>query len=591
MTNINMTNIVKEVGARTLTAKEVQAILPTYAEIKNQVKRMRDGAILPQEENINEFLQAPQRLNNIGIIGKRGAGKTSILKTLQKELKNNADIFLPIIVPENMADKSNIMATILGMFSNEVKEIERKLEQEGAKDKTQIYKGYFRDCRFVKENVLRKKYDEMIKQFCFIQEDYRSILISQYTTQTEYAKKSSELFNADNEFINKFKEFIHELLCISQKLRNNRSEAENNKINDNEKPMIFIMIDDIDLSTSRCSEVVKVLLSYICQPNIVTFISGDLDTFEEALTIDFLRQDQAFNAENAELEILDSQSIKDRKRDLAYEYLKKVIPPAYRHNVKRWSLLERANFTMGEDQPTLRELLENISQEERAFFTFINEKGEEEALLPMYNLFDETSRGLNNVYSVLISMEKNDLGKFKDEDKKRLIETIISSNPFFNGKRDIINKYIIFDSVGKKIMLKYEQLDAYINQLKKIEIEEIEEKEEIQELNNFTEKSKKEAFQLIILAQLVEYLYNIIEEETDAKKNIQYLGIKFIQSCSAIYEETVQNEHIIFEEKEKRRELYRTNKIWTATDVFREFLYSRDFLLGIHIYNKLKILV
>ena len=82
---------------------------------------------------------------------------------------------------------------------------------------------------------------------------------------------------------------------------------------------------------------VKTLLSYLSNENIVTFISGDLDTFEEALTLDFLRQENVLDKD-----ILDQEIGKDRllasKQTLAYEYLKKIIPPAYRYNIKYWSL-------------------------------------------------------------------------------------------------------------------------------------------------------------------------------------------------------------------------------------------------------------
>lgn len=67
-----------------------------------------------------------QKTNNIGIIGVRGAGKTSILKTIRVQMEKSKrasnDIILPIIVPENMSESGTLMATVLGMLNEVIKE-------------------------------------------------------------------------------------------------------------------------------------------------------------------------------------------------------------------------------------------------------------------------------------------------------------------------------------------------------------------------------------------------------------------------------------------------------------------------------------
>ena len=174
---------------------------------------------------------------------------------------------------------------------------------------------------------LRKKYDEVIKQYTYIQKEYRDILIRQYTTEGDYVNRSTSVFNSDTEFINKFNELIDELV--------------NEKKKDNS--FLFLFIDDIDLSTYRCADVVKTLLSYLSNENIITFISGDLDTFEEALTLDFLRQENVLDKDILDKE-MGAHTLLDSKKHLAYEYMKKIIPPAYRYNIKLWSLEEKGNY-------------------------------------------------------------------------------------------------------------------------------------------------------------------------------------------------------------------------------------------------------
>lgn len=130
-----------KIGARKLTEEEAGLILPTYDQIYGQIGKFRreKSADRPEAElhtdnadteKKRQNQDIDQKTNNIGIIGVRGAGKTSVLKTirakLQTESKKSNDIILPIIVPENMSESSTLMATVLGMISNIVDEREKK---------------------------------------------------------------------------------------------------------------------------------------------------------------------------------------------------------------------------------------------------------------------------------------------------------------------------------------------------------------------------------------------------------------------------------------------------------------------------------
>ncbi len=107
---------INKIGARPLTNAELLLIMPTYDKILEQIKQIRLSA------NVKD--QDIPKTNNIGILGKRGSGKTSILKTLEAELKTeNQNIVLPMIIPENMSPSMNLMAAILGLFSEQVEKI------------------------------------------------------------------------------------------------------------------------------------------------------------------------------------------------------------------------------------------------------------------------------------------------------------------------------------------------------------------------------------------------------------------------------------------------------------------------------------
>ncbi len=456
------------IGARRLTSQEVKLILPTYEQITKQIEQFR-------EEKRESRQTENQKTNNIGIIGARGAGKTSVLKTIRAELEEkqkkgeqtgaDQDIILPIIVPENMSESSTLMATILGMLKAPVRERAKQMKENRTN-------GKYDDC--IGESKLEKDYNEVVKQYTFIQKEYRDILIHEYTTENDYVKSSTKVFNSDVEFITKFNQLLDALLNGDEQPQN---------------ALLFLFIDDIDLSTHRCADVVRTLLSYLSNQNIVTLLSGDLSTFEEALTLDFLRQENVLDKNMIDHSMmisgsgldLETRTLLASKKQLAYEYLKKILPPVYRHNIKEWSLDEKGNYCIldsNEENPeekTLSHLLATALRGwiDPAFFRYIrleehddkNRQTEKHEVIPYtYHLFDNTSRGLNNIYNLLREIEKkrenesedfwkeDEKGRFLEE-KKQLLDTIISSKQLYNQYRDKIQGVMFrineFEKEGK----------------------------------------------------------------------------------------------------------------------------------------------
>lgn len=416
-----------KIGARNLTTAEAKLILPAYKHIYDQIDQFREEKESRPNEMKAKGEYTNQKTNNIGIIGVRGAGKTSILKTIKATLEKKSeyqDIILPIIVPENMSESSTLMATILGMLSEFIKN--RDQERKNG-------------C--IEKDPLNKCCDEAIKQYTYIQKEYRSILLREYTTENDYVKSSAEVFNSDIEFIKKFNQLISFLV-------NPNNETDN-------KNLLFLFIDDIDLSTYRCTDVVKTLLSYLSNENIVTIISGDLNTFEEALTLDFLRRDNVLDGDVLNSAIGENTILKS-KQDLAYECLKKILPPAYRYQIKHWSLEEKGNYCivdLSKEQELENDmgvkLSDLLSQAlsgwiDSSYFCYMENSQEKKVLPYTYHLFDNTSRGLNNVYNVLSDIaakRKEKEGEYLVE-KKLLLDTIVASKPVYNQRRDDIYDYL-----------------------------------------------------------------------------------------------------------------------------------------------------
>lgn len=433
-----------KLGARILSDGEMELILPNWKAIDEQIEVFRRNI------NTKEEQKNVQKTNNIGIMGHRGAGKTSVLRTFREklEIKNSKrehkDIILPIVIPENMSEGNSLMDVILGMFKECLKKEEKKTE--GA-------------CIYHGKKKVEKCYSDMIKLYCYIREDFRNILIQQFTTEQYYLEKTTEIFNSDTEFINKFNEFIDALVGNEE----------------GKDSLIFLFIDDIDLSTTRCIDIVKTLLSYLSNQRIVTFISGDIETFEEGLTLDFLRQEQALDEKvfsKTYFESNESNSLLVRKKKLAYEYLKKIIPPAYRYSIKLWAESDRGNYKIeseagsGEDKGKALNLCELLCETVgkkigKLYFSYSKDDGEHNFPYT-YCMFDETSRGLNNVYNVLqklYQLEKVESSEEMEQSKvaieKNLLETILDSKPFYAKYKDkLLNQVIIFETDVVRINLK-----------------------------------------------------------------------------------------------------------------------------------------
>lgn len=626
---------INKIGARCLSDSEAKLILPTYERIYYQIDQFRKEKEAISGEKKRRVDRSDkersrtqvviQKTNNIGIIGVRGAGKTSVLNTIRvglerekfKKNSNINDIIFPIIVPENMSESGNLMATILGILGEVIEE--RDKEEEKKKRKYNV------DC--VRKTPLRLKYDEVVKQYTYIQKEYRDILIHQYTTENDYVLRSAKVFSSDTEFINKFNELIEELV-----------KARNQEDNSN---LLFLFIDDIDLSTYRCTDVAKTLLSYLSNENIVTFISGDLESFEEALALDFLRQENVLDKDILDKKV-GNTTLLASKKVLAYEYLKKIIPPAYRYNIKYWSLEEMGNYciaaseeNLGEEEQRdghqevgirLSELLSKALKDwvDPAFFCY-GDAGEEKekvnessggssdyvgkpqtvwkALPYTYHLFDNTSRGLNNIYNVLgdIAIERKNQEKENQikeyfKEKKLLLDTIISSKLIYNKYRNEIQQKFFYMGMTKadsRVFFDNAWAIIYKKEMTENNEDESEKQEEYPDIYQI--KSPVERFSLFILVDFVARLLYEKDYEKQVKKDEFYRilkeeAMKDLFFHPIIAEKVMDVSKYCWENREVSKDGKKTElalKDLELKDVNISFLLKGDLTLNLAYYKNL----
>lgn len=567
-----------KLGARILSAEELEAVLPNAESVYEQIAVFRSS--VPDEYSTRDckLYEIEQRTNNIGIMGCRGAGKTSILKTFYHKLKkeagknegkkNSRDIILPMIIPENMSSGTTLMDAVLGRLKSVVEE--RKGEEE--KDR------YAGDCIYSGRASLEQQYNELVKQYCYIKKDYRDILIQQFTTEQNYVDKTKKVFGSDSEFIRLFHQFVINLLYNGKK-----SE---------ESPMMFLFIDDVDLSAHRCMDIVGTLLVYLSNPRIVTFISGDMGTFEEELTLEFLRQEGALSEEVFRESYYGADaasggiSLLERKKTLACEYIKKIVPPAYRRTIRYWALEERGSYRVagndGSPQKSLAELLVEVTREKVAcgYFEY-QEDGKQKYMKLAFHMLDGTSRGLNNVYTVLQELyELQAREKEMEEEEKmllfwRLIETMVDSKPVYaEYKSELLNKVIVLGQGQVRVDFANAYRLLYGD-----------EKEEGEEAERF---SFEERFALFYLIDFSIYLFFQEQQELyDLEDGKNYLKLK-----NKVIQEYLSDETIDGRIASKRRQVTTCLTKESSGDkdydsepkrIFLPLLKEADFLLAYHL--------
>lgn len=562
-----------KLGARILSKEELNAILPNAESVYEQIAVFRNSVSQESGRHRKGWFETEQKTNNIGIMGCRGAGKTSILKTFYHKLKNDqeekkdADIILPIIIPENMSYGTTLMDAVLGRLKSIVEE---RKEEEG-KD------NYLGDCIYSGRDSLEQQYNELVKQYCYIKKDYRDILIQEFTTEQNYVDKTKKVFSSDSEFIRMFHQFVVRLL------RN--GEKADGKIT-GESPMMFLFIDDVDLSANRCMDIVRTLLVYLSNPRIVTFISGDMQTFEEELTLEFIRQEGALREDvfretyYAVNDTSGQSTLLERKKTLAYEYLKKIIPPAYRRTIRYWPLEERGNYRIigndGSVPKSLAELLVEVSEEKLKERYFLYKEDDEQKCMGLaFHMFDDTSRGLNNVYNVLqeiceVREEKKDIS----EDEKtllfwRFIETMADAKPLYTKYKSVLMKQVIVLGQGR---VKIDFANAY--QL--LYAEPSKEKEE-KGVNGLSARERFSIYSLIDFAARLFPQEGHEDKKQDLKNRMiqEYLSDETIDDKIASKRELI--EYLVNKEAKKA---FQDDSV---RSVLVTFLRECDFILVLHL--------
>ncbi|GEM_PF-3283446 len=458
-----MTDQVKEeqeievfIGARDLK-DEVKNIMPTYDLMLKQIEQIRDTSRASAGGRHNRYNKSIN--NTIGIFGARGMGKSSVMFTLINHLNPpqpvqrdwpliSPNLVLDIIEPDHFGDNTKIMGSIVGLLNKTVEEQLRAIKHHVLNNpKSTEFEDYFTKGVLRPNNELKSAMNALIEYHLYTENEYRKILVHNYDDLATHIRKSEKLLTPDIEFKSRLDKLISLLVYNQRKLLE--------KPYIDQEPLIFLFIDDIDLKMTRSRELMESILQYANHPNIITVLSGDYTILQEAITLALI-QDENLRHSNISVRFrVDEMPLNERKLKLAHEYLKKIIPPARRHNLLEWNNNTIPQFAF--DKRTLMSQLVRLFGE-NSLFSYKKEREGKEELQPLtqsYSIFDRTPRGIVNVYYHLYEMleryadlfQGKELGE--DEGKERynlvkaLVDTmILSSTTLTAHQRIIIGEFI-----------------------------------------------------------------------------------------------------------------------------------------------------
>lgn len=346
----------RKLGVKYLDDNQLTNSFPDWKALLARIEEQRQIAEFVSAEPYQpEEGRFPQTYDNLfAVLGGRGSGKSSVILTLREKMKRPScqDILLPIITPEVISEQEcSILGWIMSATEQLVVSLEGQLEafsQSRAfygREATQTLDPFFKDCRFRKDNPLRRKYQELFEKSV---SSSRSLDTSAYSAEDALlyrvmqSRRQYKLIHDLNQFWNLLSTVWYETQC--QKLKSDQEETQKVK-----RPLIVLMFDDIDLVPERSMELLTTTFQYFTNPNIVIILTASEKILKEVIRLKMVERMVSSKSgsllidvspwgrgkDNVSSSILD-QFEPDSAAEMAQEFYDKVIPPSSRYKLRRY---------------------------------------------------------------------------------------------------------------------------------------------------------------------------------------------------------------------------------------------------------------
>ena len=494
------------IGARALDPTTIINTMPNISNLINNIDTFRKNAFSYQQSiSVDNSNIKEQYDNVVSILGNRGIGKTSTMLTIIRELRNGTyfdetksksdkiiDVFSPLIAPEDMSENSDILGWIIIV-------LEKIYENLKEKDLTYTQENLFRELDY---------YFVELKRFYQYRKPESNVVINEsYQNTSDFAQRKIEYERGDFELVPLFQKVFVSLIELL-KIRNTYKYG----INGNTKegtPLIFFFFDDVDVATKHSISILRDILTFLSHPNIVVFISGDYKVFSQSATLNMLAEEGLYNDEINTCYIYGTDDRNDSAINLAKSrsefFLRKVLPPLYRYELKKLSNEDKANITYkidGKKDYNIIELIDKVFElpnNKENFLYITNEISldenfyqyniiEKDTLLelekednkqyivyPYLSLFSTSARGFVNVYNYLYNLLDVQKSDWDLRDLSELLDIIINSKSTFLRYKNEISKYLRLNKSiygdgkndGTNLIIDCEELRLFIQTIPK----------------------------------------------------------------------------------------------------------------------------
>lgn len=568
--NMNNNGIGVHHGAREINVDFLKQSIPGLDDLDNTIKRFREVAYNYNNKYPNKSKYYDEKFNNnISILAGRGMGKSSALITIISQIessqyfkkvsakKNYIDIINPMIDPEDINENSDILGWVITSLFEQA----NQLEQTDSKKSDLNY--YFNIDNSIHHDLQEKK-KELISYYSIYSKEYSNVALNNSVNVHDYNSNLEDILTFDYKLHKCFIEFINMIIKYKRDInRHTMKGLAGEKI----EPLIYFFFDDVDMSSKKSIKILTDILSYFAHPNIVIFISGDYQVFEQSLMAYFMSETK---------EVTLKMSYKKRKKEIKFAkdrteyFLKKVLPPSYRFYVQEFSndaakIVHHYHSNRDNifERKNILELLsyvfcagfeaDNDPEKNVYLKTFIvpkpddNDDFDEEKLVELndeirmnylyayLSVFSVNIRGFMNVYNYLVKEAEN---IFESEDKhkywninkfKEFLRVILNSKHTYQKYQNNIEKFIYVkdqtdnkeqddDSTKNdytKLRIDCEELGLFINELMKKLKDNLDKviMDDDNDKENDPDYIKGEINSIIMLPILVNELFYIIHQE------------------------------------------------------------------------------
>lgn len=416
------------------------------AERRNNLELDENKMIRNQQSNLTDQSEG----NILSILGGRGFGKSSIAYTFLRGLDlEKENIVFDIIDPQKFKSTQDLMLWIIGYFVNEVDFLD-KIEQKN--------NGYCTD----KKDLLDTKFQE-IKGYAVLNNSYSNKnLGSMSQTIRDLVEYNQQVSFSNVFFDKKWREFLD---CFFSKYKT--FITNDNKCKEKE-PLLFITIDDADLSSEYGFNILTEINNYLRHPNIVVLVLGEYNEFYRIVYTNYVKES---NISLNELKgvVVKNELFEKIIADKTKNFLKKIIGAGTRYELPFLDLEERMEYR-------------NESKSLKDLICLLEIKNQNKSLVD-YLYFDEVcyELGLEKEYeNMRIKAGKRSLYKGFDDDTEYFANKLYGKKyiPYAellpDTPRDLKNlseAFFIYSSEFKKKLVSINRIKVQKSKTIKDEVE------------------------------------------------------------------------------------------------------------------------